>query len=103
MDDLTGLGKLADSRLLNDVYQDGLSGATKETGKTLENLAKAFHLFMAPVQLLAVAQDRLSAFCERARSSVPADRQQEALPSIATPVLLELRYMEDDNPITKLY
>src|SRR5208337_3598331 len=34
---------------------------------------------------------------------VPEDRQQEAAPSIAIPILMDLRFMEDDNPLTELY
>lgn len=103
MEDLTGLGKVADSQIVKRIYEDGLSKATREAGETLADVTKAFRLFLAPIQLLAVAQDRLADFCNRVRSAVPEDRQIEAAPSIAAPVLLELRYMEDDNPITELY
>lgn len=103
MEDVTGLGKLADSKLANDLYQDGLAEATKETGKALTDLTKSFRLFLAPIQLMAAAQDRLAEMCERIRSDVPEERQIEAAPSIAGPALLELRHMEDDNPITELY
>src|SRR5208337_3850671 len=34
---------------------------------------------------------------------VPEDRQQEAAPSIAIPILMDLRFMEDDNPLTELF
>lgn len=103
MEDLTGLGKLADSRVVNKAYDDALSDPMKETGKLLTDATKAFRLFLAPFQLLAVAQDRLAAFCERVRKQVPDERQQEAPPSIAIPVLLSLRYMEDENPLTELF
>jgi len=103
IDDLAGIGKLADSKVINALYRDGLSKAAIETGNTLGDLAKTFRLFLAPIQLLAVAQDRLASFCDRVRSSVPPERQIEASASIAAPVLFELRYMEDGNPITNLY
>ncbi|QDU05414.1 hypothetical protein V6x_51510 [Gimesia chilikensis] len=103
MEDLTGLGKLANSKLVNQIYEDGFADATEEAGKALTDLTKTFRLFTAPIQLLATAQDRLAAYCERVRSEVPEERQIEASPSVATPILLELRYMEVENPITEMY
>ena len=110
MQDLTGLGKiaeslvkLADSKLVVKAYDDLLADAMRVGGHTLADTVKAFRLFTAPIQLLAVAQDRLAAFCDRVRAKVPEDRQQEAAPSIALPILMDLRFMEDDNPLTELY
>jgi len=110
MEDLTGLGKvaesvakIADTQLANKAYDDLAASPMREGGKGLADLVKAFRLFLAPIQLLAVAQDRLAAFCGRVRAKVPEDRQQEALPSIALPVLMDLRFMEDENPLTELY
>jgi hypothetical protein len=110
MEDITGLGKVAesvaklgDSKLPNKAYDDLLTAPLQETGKGLTDLVKVFRLFLAPIQLLAVAQDRLAGFCDRVRTKVPEDRQQEATPSIALPVLMDLRFMEDDNPLTELY
>lgn len=110
MPDITGLGKiientakLADSKLAMRTYDDLLADATKETGTCLVDTVKTFRLFTAPIQLLAVAQDRLAEFCQRVRKRVPEERQQEAAPSIALPVLMDLRFMEDDNPLTELY
>jgi hypothetical protein len=103
MNDITGLDKLADSKVVNKLYDDALSEPIKESGKFLTDAAKTFRLFLAPLQLIAVAQDRLAAFCERVRQRVPKDRQVEAAPSVAIPILLSLRHMEDDNPLTELF
>jgi hypothetical protein len=99
MGDVTGLGKaiegivkLSESQIVIRAYDELLSDAAKEGGATLVDAVKAFRLFTAPIQLLAVAQDRLAKFCDRARSRVPQERQVEAPSSIATPVLLSLRY-----------
>jgi hypothetical protein len=110
MDDFTGFGKVAEStaeiiksELVNKAYDDLLADAMKEGGKTLTDLSKMFRLFLTPIQLLAVCQDRLASFCDRVRAKVPEDRQQEAAPSIALPILMDLRFMEDDNCLTELY
>jgi Abortive infection alpha len=110
MDDPIGLGpiaesvaKIGDSQLANKAYDDLAAGAMREGGKALTELVKAFRLFLAPIQFAAAWQDRLAAYCDRVRAKVPEDRQQEAASSIALPILMDLRFMEDDNPLTKLY
>ena len=89
------MAKIGDSQLANKAYDDLAASPMREGGKALTDLVKAFRLFLAPIQLLAVAQDRLAAFCDRVRAKVPEDRQQEAAPSIALPILMDLRFMED--------
>ncbi len=110
MGDPTGLGKLAegvaklaDSQVGIRAYDDLLAGAMKEGGQALVDTVKAFRLFTAPIQLLAMAQDRLTRFCEEVRQRVPEQRQVEAPASLALPVLMNLRWMEDDNLLTELY
>lgn len=103
MDDLTGLGKVIESQLARDLYQDAFAGGAKQVGATLEDTAKALRLFLAPIRLLAMAHDRLERYCEKASSAVPKERQIEASPSIAGPILIELRFMEEGNPIAELY
>jgi len=103
MEDLTGLGKLAESKVVNAACDDLISKAAKEGGNALVDVVKTFRLFTAPIQLLAAAQDRLARFCEKVREDVPVERQIEAAPSVAIPILLALRYMEDDNPVTELF
>lgn len=97
------VAKIVESEVVNKAYDDLAASPLREGGKFLTDLAKSFRLFTAPIQLLAVAQDRLAAFCDRVRAKVPEDRQQEAAPSIALPVLMDLRFMEDENPLTELY
>jgi len=42
---------------------------------------KAFRLFTSPLQLLALGQDRLARFLDRARNKVPEERQIDAHPA----------------------
>ena len=97
------VAKIGDSQLVNKAYDDLAANPMREGGKAMTDLVKAFRLFLAPIQLLAVAQDRLAAFCDRVRAKVPEDRQREAAPSIALPILMDLRFMEDGNLLTELY
>ena len=101
--DLAGVAKVADSKLANKVYDEGVSPAMRESGLILRDAAKSLRLFLAPLQLLAAWQDRLEAFLERVRNKVPEDRQQDAAPSIALPVMMALRYMEDESILTEMF
>ncbi len=102
MEDLTGLGKIIESKVVTETYEE-VSPAIREAGQFLQDAAKTFRLFLFPIQILSIAQDRLARFCEKARSKVPPERQVEAPSYIATPALLDLRCIEDDNPISDLY
>lgn len=56
MNDLTGLGKLADSKLANKIYDDFFSGAMQKGGIALET---AVDLFVTPIQLLGSGKQRI--------------------------------------------
>lgn len=101
--DLTGLGELANSQIVNKMYDDGLTGTVTETGKALTDITKTFRLFLAPFQYGALWQDRFAAYLDSVRSAVPTERQVEAVPEIAGPVLEKLRFQSVDSPLTELY
>lgn len=110
IEDLTGLGKamegaarIADSQLANKVYGDGLQEPVRQTGELATDILKTFRLFTAPFQLAAAYQDRLKSFCDRVRAGVPEERQVEASPAIAGPIMLEMRFIEDASPLADMY
>ncbi len=103
MEDLTGIGKVVDSKLAERAYEDVGSSAAKQIGRLAEDSLKAFRLFTAPIQLLASAQDRFERWLEQVRARVPEERQIEAAPEIAGPALLNLRFLDDNNPLSQLY
>ena len=100
MEDLTGIGKLADSKLANKIYDDLLHEAVQEGGKALADFVR---MLRGSVELIASTPQRLMRFLERVRQRVPEERQMEAPPSIALPVLSVLRFMEEENLLTELY
>ncbi|MDP2983711.1 MAG: Abi-alpha family protein [Candidatus Latescibacter sp.] len=103
VDDLTGLGKLADSQLVKLAYNDAASGPLKQVGGMTTDALKTFRLFTAPFQLAALAQDRFARWLDQVRSQVPEESQTEASSSIAAPVLRALFFMDDGNPLTVLF
>jgi hypothetical protein len=92
-----------DSDLVKRAYEDAGSPIAKQVGKCGEDLAKALRLFTAPIQLLATAQDRFDRWLSKVRNSVPEQYQVEADPQIAGPVLMNLRFMDEDNELRHLY
>ena len=102
--DLIGLGKVANSKLVQNIYSDlRKAGATEQVAKLAADSVKALRLFTAPVQLLALGQDLLQKRLERVRSKVPEERQIEDHPQIAGPILENLRYMVDGDILTEMY
>jgi hypothetical protein len=84
--------------------------ANKIVPKTLQevdnlggDILKTIRLILAPLQLSAAWQDRLSSYIERAIKKVPESRRIMPAESIALPAAERLRFQEESNPITELY
>jgi len=103
MKDIAGVGEIVNSKVVERTYEDAISPAAKQTGLMGEDLLKTLRLFTAPIQLLAAYQDRLAAALDTVRKRVPPEQQVEAAASVAGPVLLNMRFVEDDNPLRALY
>lgn len=103
MEDLSGIGKLAESELAKRAYEDALSKPAVQIGKLTSDTIQAFRLFTAPIQLLATAQERFEVWLDGIRKTVPVERQIEAAPEIAGPILMNLRFMNDENELKNLY
>ncbi|MBM0105284.1 DUF4393 domain-containing protein [Steroidobacter sp. S1-65] len=98
-----GIGKIVDSKLIHRSYQDLASPAAKQLGELAGDTIKAFRLFTAPIQLLAAGQERFGRWLDAVRDSVPRERQREAPPEIAGPVLMNLRFMDESSKLHHLY
>lgn len=103
MPDIEKLANIFGAETIKQIYQDGLSGAVKETGEVLTDFVRALRLFTAPVQLLASYQKRLSKYLNAVTDSVPEENQIPAPAYISGPIMERLKYMEDENHLTELY
>ena len=103
MKDITGIGKVADSKLANKIYDDAGSPAVKQLGEMAADVTKTLRLFTAPFQLAALAQDRFSVWLSEARNRVPEERQIEASPQISGPALRAMLFLEEKNPLASLF
>jgi Abortive infection alpha len=103
LDDITGIGKLAESEVVRKAYGDLIASPATEIGKLSGDAIRTLRLLTAPIQLLAALQERLDKWLNRIREAVPEARQIEAAPEIAGPVLLNLRFISEDNNLQDLY
>ncbi len=103
METISDIAKILDSETVQKIYEDGLSKPIKQIGALGEDFIKALRLFTAPIQLLASYQDRLRGYLDDVRNRVPQEKQTEAPAHVAGPVLLNLRFIEEDNILKELY
>jgi hypothetical protein len=101
--DLIGIGKIVNSEIAKRSYDDALSPSMRQIGYLSEDTLKTFRLFTAPLQLAAAYQDRFRAFCNRVREKVPKDRQRDAPPEIAKPVMEAFASTSDDSPLMTMF
>lgn len=97
------LPELLDSKTIEKAYDDALSGPLKETSSAIVDLVKALKLFMAPIQLLASYQNRLTMYLNKVSSKVPERQHMVAPASIGGPIIEKFKYLEEDNILTELY
>lgn len=101
--DLTGAGKLADSKLVNKVYDDALSPLMTQLGELGEDVLKTGRLLLFPLQVLAAQHDRFAKWVKRLAEAVPEERRQDAPPSVAGPILRQLTFRAEEDPVADLY
>ena len=86
-----------------DAYKDGLSPSVTELGSISQDILKALHLALAPVQFLAAVQDRYVAFLKKSVSRVPDDRRISPPPQIIGPVLEGIKYEPEGSTIEAMF
>lgn len=101
--DLGGVGKLADSKLVNKIYDDALHPAFQQLGMFGEEVIKTARLLLIGVPFGAKLFDRLHKRIQAIGEGVPEERRVEAAPEVVFPALQQLILYSDDNPVHRLY
>jgi hypothetical protein len=91
------------SRLVEKIYDDGLSPAMKEASKIPVDLIKVGRLILAPIQLLGALQDRFEVIARKLSGKVDKENLVQAPANIAGPILENLRYSEDNSILTECF
>ena len=94
--------RILDPRLLEKTHEDAAAPAARQVGASTADVLETFRLFTAPIQLLATGQESFGRWLTEIRRSVPIERQREATPEIAGPVLMNLRFMSESTPLHRL-
>src|SRR5580692_6125284 len=85
------------------IYTDAASGAVKELGHSLTDVAKTVRLVLFPLQVLGALQDRVAGFVDRAIRRVPEANRISPAPQIVGPILEGIRYEPEDTPIVEMF
>lgn len=99
---LDGLAGAAQTDVGLAVYRDLFQPSFRELGRIGEETTKALHLLLAPIQYLAPLQDRFAVWCRAVAGKVPDERRIPASPAIVGPLLMQLRFAEEDNILTEM-
>jgi len=95
--------EIAKNLPVKQIYEDGVSGATKQVGHALTDIAKTLRLALFPFQALAAVQDRAERFIDRSIRRVPEEHRISPAPQILGPVLEGVRYEAEDTPIDEMF
>ena len=97
------LGKALDAKVTERVYDDIASPGFKELGKIGADAAKTARLFLAPLQIAALFQERFERFLRKADSRIPEDRRIEVRAEIVGPAVESMRYLEEGSSLWKMF
>ncbi|ASV13662.1 DUF4393 domain-containing protein [Leptospira santarosai] len=92
-----------DSKVVEKIYDDGLSGTTSQIGRLGEDLVKTARLLLFPIQILGSLQDRLERILIRIKHKIPEDKIKQADPKIIGPSLENLKYIQEDDVLFEAF
>ena len=102
--DLTGIAKLADTKLAKSVYRDALRPATLESGKVLGEVAKTTRMVLQPLlRAIQGGAKRLDSWVAEAVKQVPPERRVEAKPAILNETIAAIGVQEDTSEMRRYY
>lgn len=89
------------------LYQDAVSPAAKQVGQSLETIAKAINMALAPVGVLVWGYERIAQFLESRLAEklkdVPPERIMTPNPHVVGPTLEGMRYTGEDPELRELF
>ncbi len=101
IDAVTGLVKAI------PIYQDTLQPTAKELGKSLETIAKAINVALAPISALVWGYENIEKFISTTVAeklkNVPAEQICTPSPMLAGPALEALKYTGHENILREMY
>ena len=88
---------------IDKVYEDTLSPAMKQIGKSLESVAKTSRFLLAPFSYLAAQHDRWERHLEKVSQRVNTENLVEGQPQIVIPTLEGLSLTYENTLLSELF
>ncbi len=88
---------------LDKVYDDALSPAMKQIGKSLESVAKTSRFLLAPFTYLAAQHDRWERYLQKVANKVETENLVEGQPQIVIPTLEGLSLAQENSLLSELF
>lgn len=88
---------------VDKVYEDALSPAMKQIGKSLESIAKTSRFLLAPFSYLAAQHDRWERYLQKVSERVEEENLIEGHPQIVIPTLEGLSLTYEDSLLSELF
>jgi hypothetical protein len=88
---------------VDKVYQDALSPAMKQIGKSLESVAKTSRFLLAPFDYLAAQHDRWERYLQKVAEKVKEENLVEGHPQIVIPTLEGLSLTYENSLLSELF
>lgn len=102
--DLAGLAKIADSKLAQQIYSDGIQKGTTELGQLVGELSKTTRMVLQPLfTALQGATGRLDSWVADAVGQVPPERRVEAKPALLNATVAAIGAEDDHSELRDNY
>ena len=88
---------------IDKVYEDALSPAMKQIGKSLESVAKTSRFLLAPFEYLSKQHDRWERHLEKVSQKVEKENLIEGHPQIVIPTLEGLSLTYENTLLSELF
>lgn len=88
---------------VDKVYEDALSPAMKQIGKSLESVAKTSRFLLAPFDYLAAQHDRWERYLKKVSERVSEENLIEGHPQIVIPTLEGLSLAYENTLLSELF
>jgi Abortive infection alpha len=88
---------------IDKVYEDSLSPAMKQIGKSLESVAKTSRFLLAPFDYLAAQHDRWERYLKKVSDKVNDENLVEGHPQIVIPTLEGLSLTYENSLLSELF
>lgn len=101
--ELEVIEKIANSKLAEKIYDDGLSSPVLEISKFGVDVVKTARLILAPLQIAASFQDRFETFLNNLNKRVPENNLVQPPAELTSSCIEKMRYIDSNSPLWVMF